>query len=608
MIEQLMIKRCLVAALILFPILVLAEPLPAHEVFQLSTKAFDPNTLLVTWTIKPGYFLYKDRIQFDTQTNQNIHVGPITYPKAQTKTNRQRQQFLIYRDQLQLSLPILNEHSGETLLNVHFQGCSDEGFCYPPEIQSIKLTIDPQLRLTEAVVEESILDSNEQNPAMVERIAPPIRSQPDDSTDFELLFSSKSWLLIMISFFGFGLLLSFTPCVLPMVPVLSGIIVGHGHNISTRKAFLLSLSYVLSMSITYGVVGAAIALLGSNIQILMQSPWTICLFSLIFVLLALSMFNMYELRLPLSWQNALAKITRTQAGGHYLNAALMGCMSTLILSPCVTAPLIGALGYIAQTGDMILGLLALFFLGMGMGTPLLLIGASAGKLLPKAGSWMNAVKALFGVILIGVAIYLLSRLLPAPLTMALWATLFIFVGVYLKPFNRSDTNQDKLKQGLGILSLTYGLFLLYGASAGHINPLLPLQTTPQPISTKTQSELIVVKTVREAQQALADAKGSNTPVMLDFYADWCASCKVIAATTLQNKTIRQTLQHITVIQVDLTPNNTDSHALLNYFHVVAPPTFLFYNADGEALNQLQLVGDVSVNSLLNRLNKIMSKG
>ncbi|MDP3705926.1 MAG: protein-disulfide reductase DsbD [Legionellaceae bacterium] len=601
-----MMKRCLFTLLLLIPLLTLATPLPADEVFQLSTKQQDPNTLLMKWTIKPGYFLYKKRIRIVSQPDSNVQIAPISFPASQEKTNRQGQHFLIYRNQLPLLISTLSNHPGETLIDVHFQGCSDEGFCYPPEVKRVKLTIDSQLALSEVTLEppsyiEQTGGSNEEVFGK-EQAAKPKTTQ---ISNIELLFSSSNWMLVIISFFGFGLLLSFTPCVLPMIPVLSGIIVGHGHTISTRKAFLLSLSYVLSMSITYGAVGAIIALLGSNLQVLMQSPWTLGLFSFVFVLLALSMFNVYELRLPITWQNNLAKITRSQSGGHYLSAALMGCMSTLILSPCVTAPLIGVLSYIAQTGDIILGLFSLFFLGLGMGMPLLLIGTSAGKLLPKAGSWMNAVKTLFGVILLGVAIYLMSRLLPPTATMVLWSSLLIFTGIYLKPFSNAVTNQDKFKQGLGVMLLTYGLFILYGASAGHVNPLFPLRPTEQSNSTNTHMEsTVVVKTIQEAQQALQDAKNDSMPVMLDFYADWCASCKVIAQTTLQDDAVLTQLQRIKIIQADITKNDKNSHALLNYFHVVAPPTFLFYDAKGKALEHLQLVGDISIDVLLDRLKQI----
>lgn len=304
----------------------------------------------------------------------------------------------VYRNHVTIPVGILGNKPGKALVNLHYQGCSDDGFCYAPETQAIQLTIDENLALTGASLDQG----HNTQPAVAEET---------QSEGITKVFSSHNWLLILITFYGFGLLLSFTPCILPMVPVLSGIIVGHGKEITTRKAFFLSLSYVLSMSITYSIIGAVVALLGSNLQVSMQSPWSVGVFSLIFLLLALSMFGFYEFKLPHSWQ---AKIhgSSNQRGGHYLGAAIMGCLSTLILSPCVTAPLIGVLTYIAQTGNIVLGCLTLFVLGLGMGTPLLLIGTSAGKWLPETGSWMNTIKAFFGIIFIAVAIVLISRITP----------------------------------------------------------------------------------------------------------------------------------------------------------------------------------------------------
>lgn len=568
------------------PLLVFADPLPASEVFQFTTKPADPNTLMLNWHIKPGYFLYKNRIHLVEQPNSNLHIGSIPLPTSLTKTDKQGHTYMIYRNQLVLPLAILGQEPGESLLDVHFQGCSDEGFCYPPQTMQIKLSIDDTLGLTSANLEP--LSTN-----------PGLNHQPIAKQDkIDQLFSDNAWPLIILSFFGFGLLLSFTPCVLPMVPVLSGIIVGHGHNISTRKAFLLSLTYVLSMSATYGIVGAVIALMGNNLQIIMQAPWAISLFGLIFVLLALSMFNVYELRLPVSWQSKFATITRSQSSGHYLSAAIMGCMSTLILSPCVTAPMIGALGYIARTGNMFLGLFSLFFLGLGMGTPLLLIGASAGKVLPKAGRWMNDVKAIFGVLLLATAIDLTGRILPPILTMGLWASLLVFCGIYSGALQKANSNQEKFKQGVGIILLVYGLLVLVGASQGNSNPLQPLKPLDQIRNTPT----IIVNTVPEAIEALSAAKGKL--VMLEFYADWCASCKVLEATTLQDSRVTTALHDFIVIKIDLSQNNAKTHELLNYFHVVAPPTFLFYNKLGDELTHLRLVGETSAKTFFERLKQV----
>lgn len=579
--------------LLLFPLLSFASPPPAKDVFQLTTKQIDPNTFSLDWTIKKGFFLYKNRIKLTETPDSNFHLGLIHFPTALKHTDARGKTYIIYRDKLTLPVAILGEKPGEALLSIHYQGCSDDGFCYPPQTEQVKLTIDNQLALTNSTLENTA-------------DAAPSQDSPEPSSEsdkLEKLFSANNWGIIILSFFGFGLLLAFTPCVLPMVPVLSGIIVGHGKDLSTRKAFLLSLSYVLSMSFTYAVVGAIVAMMGSNLQIAMQSPWIISLFSLIFVLLALSMFNFYELRFPVSWQAKLASVTRSHSGGHYAGTAIMGCLSTLILSPCVTAPLIGALGYIAQTGNVTLGSIALFFLSLGMGTPLLLIGTSAGKLLPKAGLWMNAVKSFFGIMLIAVAIYLMERILPGPFTMFLWGSLVVFCGIYMGALTRAESNKGKFSQGLGIILLIYGLLILIGASQGKSNPLQPLANITT-METHKES-MVVVKTLAELQQALMNAVG--TPVMLDFYADWCASCKVMAQTTLQDTKVQTALKNFVVLKVDVTANNAASKALLNHFDVVAPPTFLFFNAEGEELNNLRLVGEISAPIFYNNLNRVLGE-
>jgi thioredoxin:protein disulfide reductase len=581
-------KNYLLLLLIITPLFTFANPPPAEEVFQLTARQMDPNTFTLNWQIKDGFFLYQERIKLDAAAGTNLHLGTIVFPKALQKTNAQGKTYEIYRNELTLPIPVLGVRAGESLITVHYQGCSDDGFCYPPQTQDIKLTINTYLALAQVSLEGS-------------DTALPATDIETTNARIEHLFYSHSWPLIILSFFGFGLLLAFTPCVLPMVPVLSGIIVGHGNNLSTRKAFFLSLSYVLSMSVTYAVVGAVVALMGSNLQIAMQSPWTIGLFSLIFILLALSMFNFYELRLPVSWQAKLAGVTRSQGGGHYLSAAIMGCLSTLILSPCVTAPLIGALGYIAQTGNITLGTLALFFLGLGMGTPLLLIGTSAGKLLPKTGLWMNTVKSFFGILLLAVAIYLLSRVLPGALSMTLWACLLVFSGIYMGALTKATSNHDKFSQALGIIFLVYGLLILIGASRGNTNPLQPLAL---PVAYQRAESAVVVKTVEEIQHALMQAKGK--PVMLDFYADWCASCKVIATTTLQDKQVKAALNNFVVLKVDLTANNAETKALLNRYNVVAPPTFLFFDAAGNELDNLRLVGEVSTSTFFQNLNKTLA--
>ena len=577
-------KYCLFSLLMFSSWFGFANPPPAEAVFQLTTQQTDPNTFMLTWHIEKGFFLYKKSIRLSEQQYTNVHLGHPSFPPALQKTNAQGEAVSIYREQLALAVPVSGQSAGETLLDVHYQGCSDEGFCYPPQQTQIKLTIDKSLSLSDVMVESPKVSADS------------VTTNEHKGDSFDQLFSSKSWILIILGFFSAGLLLAFTPCILPMIPVLSGIIIGHGKNLSTRKAFLLSLSYVLSMSVTYSVIGAGIAFMGSNLQVIMQSTWAIGLFSFVFILLALAMFDVYELRLPLALQNKLARLTRNSSGGHYLNAGIMGCLSILILSPCVTAPLIGALTYIAHEGSVTLGMLSLFFLSLGMGTPLLLIGTSAGKLLPKAGHWMNTVKAFFGVMLLAVAIYLLERLLPSPITMGLWGSLLIFSGVYLNALSHAQSKQEKFSQGAGLILLFYGFLILIGASQGHGNPLQPLAS----ITAKTvqESPKNIAKTIPELNAMQALAKLGGKPVILDFYADWCESCKVISSTILTEPRVQKALKDFTLITVDLSANNNATKALLKRFRVVAPPTFIFFDSEGNVLENLRLVGEITGTTLM----------
>ncbi|KTD74759.1 protein-disulfide reductase DsbD [Legionella waltersii] len=579
----------LVILLGFFSFIAKADPLPASEVFKVNVQKVDPNTISIHWDVLPNYFLYSDRIKLSAAPESNVQLGNLRFPPTLTKTDKLGKTYTIYRNQLVLPVGILGIDPGETLLNLRFQGCSDDGFCYPPEIKQIKVAINNKLSISQVSIETPSAEPESfQNKTESESIAD--------------VFINHGWLMILLIFYGFGLLLSFTPCILPMVPVLSGIIVGHGKNATTKRAFFLSLSYVLSMSVTYAIIGAVVALLGANLQISMQSPWAIGAFSLLFVLLAISMFGFYEFKLPDSWQTKIAGSSREQRGGHYLGAAIMGCLSTLILSPCVTAPLIGVLTYIAQTGNVLMGSITLFILSLGMGTPLLVIGTSAGKWLPESGSWMNAVKAFFGILLLAVAIYLLERIIPIGLSMGLWACLLIFSGIYAGALTATNSNSEKFMQGIGIVLFSYGLLILVGAAMGATNPLQPLarlQMENRAISEPTPNKS---QTVQSVDESIKLAYGR--PVMLDFYADWCASCKIIENTTFKDPRVVRILNLLKVIKVDVTENSKANQKLMQHFKVVAPPTFVFYNAQGQELKELKLVGDLSAEEFLKTVSQI----
>ncbi len=563
--------------------------LPASEVFQLKAEKVDPNTLSLTWKIQPGYYLYKDWVLVTPSSDKTLELGDVRFPESQTKTDKLGHTNSIYKDQLTLPIYVLGKKAGKTKLNLSYQGCSENGFCYPPEKQVIQLSIDDQLDLSEISVGNQV--HSQTNPKVTQ-----------NSDNIGRIFTSHHWPVIFIIFFGLGLLLSFTPCILPMIPVLSGIIVGHGKDVTTKKAFLLSLSYVLSMSLTYAIVGAIVALLGANVQISMQSPWTISIFSFIFILLALSMFGYYEFKLPTSWQSENRRVQSQTKRRSLCGRGHHGLSVTLILSPCVTAPLIGVLTYIAQTGNVLLGSLTLFILSLGMGAPLLLIGTSAGKWLPEVGPWMNGVKAFFGIMLLAVSIYLMSRILPSSITMGLWAILLIFSGIFSGALTHSVTHEEKFYQGIGIVTLGYGLLILIGLSMGGTNPLLPLanaqaQNTVRPVQVINQPT-----NLKEVLKAIAKAHGK--PVLLDFYADWCTSCKFMEATTFKDEGVQKALKQFKVIKLDITANGEQEQELLKHFKVIAPPTFIFFDSKGEPLEQLRITGETSAEELLQTLDGI----
>jgi thiol:disulfide interchange protein DsbD len=400
--------------------------------------------------------------------------------------------------------------------------------------------------------------------------------------------------LAIPAFFGFGLLLAFTPCVFPMIPILSSLIAGQGATLTRRRAIWLSLTYVLAMAATYTVAGVLAALLGQNIQAWFQNPWVISAFSGLFVLLALSMFGLYDLQLPAYLQHWLAERSNRQRGGHHTSVAVMGFLSALIVGPCVAPPLIGALTFIAVTGDVALGAAALFALSLGMGAPLLIIGASTGHWLPRAGHWMERIKSVFGVLLLVVALGLLERILPAAVSMVLWATLLIVIATYmgaLQPVVHGAPAWRTLVKGLGLVLLIYGVLLLVGMAAGGRDPLQPLRgigLIANATSAAPPLSFQRVKTVTDVDLVLRAADGR--PIMLDFYADWCASCKQLERETFTDPKVRAALAGMVALRADVTANDEADQALLKRFGIVGPPALLFFGPDGQERREHRIVG------------------
>ena len=430
---------------------------------------------------------------------------------------------------------------------------------------------------------------------------------PEQDRVAAALMSGNRW-LVVLSLFGAGLLLTFTPCVLPMVPILTSIIVGRGEALgdgaaSTRRAFALSLVYVVAMALTYTVAGVLAGLFGANLAAAFQDPWIVSAFALVFVLLALSMFGFYELQMPASWQAGLAALSHRQRGGTWAGVAAMGSLSALIVGPCVAAPLAGVLIYIGQTGDPVLGGVALFALGMGMGVPLIVAGVSAGRLLPKAGAWMNAVKAVFGVMLLAVAIYLLERVVPESVALLLWAALFIVCAIYmgaLDSLTPASGGWRRLWKGTGLVMLVYGVLVMVGVAGGGGDLFRPLKGVALVSGEGAERELEFrrVKGIDGLNAELAPAAARGQVVMFDYYADWCVSCKEMERFTFSDPAVQAALANVLLLQTDVTRNDTRDRALLAEFGLFGPPAIQFFGPDGRERRELRVVGYMDADDFL----------
>lgn len=572
-------------------------PLPADQAFVFNAKIGDNQTLLLNWHITPGYYLYRDRFSFELTAPANAKIGSVQLPAGIAKQDDILGNYQIYEGDVTIPVVIKNAQGQPITLTMHYQGCSEYGFCYPP----IKKTIRMALVQTQTVPVPTT--------TIVKPAAVPVIKVTKQLTPFTELLASHHYAAIVFSFICFGLLLSFTPCVLPMVPILASIIVGQRQTITTLKAFTLSLTYVLSMAITYAVLGLLAGLAGSYVQAAMQNPWVIGIFCTLFVLLALSMFDCYELRLPSRMQEGIMNASNRQQGGTYIGVAIMGCLATLILSPCVSAPLVGVLAYISQTGNATLGGLSLFAMGIGMGIPLLFIGTTGGAYLPKAGPWMQAIKATFGFILLGLAVYLLARIIPGPVALALWGILLFFAGLYLGALECAPkADWQRFWKGIGLLSVLYGTVLLFGALQSNADPLQPLtwrsvNTTPS--SSSVTVAIQRVKGLANLQNALQQAVAQHKSVMVDFYADWCADCKEMERSTFSDPQVQSALKDVVWLQADITANDADDTALEQYFNVTAPPTILFFNNRGQEIATQRIYGAKNATDFLRILQEVI---
>ena len=547
------------------------ELLPAGEAFSLAAERQADATVVLHWSIAPDYYLYRDRSEFTLVDGGDARLGEPRFASARTKQDPFFGEVAVYYGEASVRLPIEGEPADGARLKVTYQGCNEPvGVCYPPIDRTIALaSIEPASAAAGAGATGS--GGSEQG-----RIAAAMAER-------------ATWLTAVV-FVGFGLLLTFTPCVLPMVPILAGVISGDRERVHGPRGAGLASLFVLAMALTYAAIGVLVGLTGASIQAWFQQPWVIAIFAGVFVLLALASFGLFELQVPAALRHAVERRTRG-LGGSFTGAAVLGATSAIIVTPCVTPPLIGALIYIADTGDPVTGGTALFALGIGMGAPLIVAAGFAGHLLPRAGPWMQRVRAAFGVLLLGLAIWLLQRVVPMPVAMALWAVLLIVSGVQLGALAPANAGWPRLWKGVGTVAVLYGAILLVGAAGGGQSLLQPLRGVVG--GSGDAATTVSFRPVDDAgalRRALAEASRNDRPVMLDVYADWCIACKELEAFTFPDPRVRAALDDAVLLRADVTANDAGDRALLERFDLYGPPAVLFFGPDGVERRGFRVVG------------------
>ncbi|AXK48152.1 thiol:disulfide interchange protein [Aliarcobacter trophiarum LMG 25534] len=563
--------------------------LEPEEAFKVKFEEKE-DSLAIKLELGKDIYLYDDKIQINITKPKKIELREeITLPKPVEYDG-----FIVQLDDLDIKVPydLLKSKidSNKFEVELKFQGCSKAGLCYAPMSEKKVVFFDASLKeepKNEVVLKE---DKKEENIFKNEAL--------NETDSIAATFKDSSFLLVIATFFGFGLLLSFTPCVFPMIPILSSIIVKASQNetMSAKKGFLMSFVYVFAMSFAYSLAGIIAGVFGANLQASLQNPYVLVVFAFVFIALAFSMFGYFEIRLPASLQTKINKTTDGKEKQGMLGIAIMGFLSALIVGPCVAPPLAGALVYIGQTGDAILGGVALFVMSLGMGVPLLLIGLGAGKFMPKPGGWMESVTKIFGIIMLGVAIWLLDRVINPTVTMYLWAFLFIAFGVYLKIYTHI------IVKSISKVLMILGAILLVGAVSGATNPLKPLEkfTNGVAVTQKNELNFTYIKNISELEDALAK---SSKPVILDFWASWCVSCKELDEITFKDAEVINKLQNFTLLKVDVTDNTKEDKDIQKRFGVVGPPAIVFWDKDKNEVKSAKIVGYKNPKEFLDIVNK-----
>lgn len=535
-------------------------PLHAAEAFAISTHA-NVGRVDVQFEIAKGYYLYRHKLAFKLQKGADATIGQFKLPKGIWRTDPFFGKQQVYTGQLNFSVPIEGPASHNAHLTIHYQGCSNT-LCYPPQNTVVKLLSDPT-------------------------------AKPSKQANNRSLFSGKPVLFSLLILFATGILLAFTPCVLPMVPILSGIILGQ-KNRSMTRGLTLSLSYVLGMAITYAILGYIITKIGASFQAAVQSPGVIIAISILFTVLAISMFGFFNLQLPLFIRHKVMLADQKLKGGTVISTFIMGILSTLVISPCTSAPLIGVLSFMIQTGDTTLGALSLFVMALGMGAPLILISVGLGKWLPKTGAWMQKVRVFVGVLMLCVAIYLLSRIMSMSIILILSGAVAVIYAVYLGTYRKAKSNLARFCRGIGIVMTLYGAALVVGGLMGNNSFIKPLSVHHN--VKKAHGHFIVVKSLSALQQQLQLARQNHQRAVIDFYANWCVECRKLATFVFPNPKVLHALKPYRLIQVDVTESNPTSQKVMRHYQIIGLPTLIFIGNQGHEFKRLY--GDISAEHLI----------
>ena len=579
------------------PALAQGDLLQPEEAFRPSAEAVGSDRVRVTWDIAEGYYLYRDKLGLKVVEPKGVALKGLDIPPGKKKYDPVFEKELrIFRQEASVEALLQREGDGAqpVTVEVSYQGCADQGVCYPPQTKNLKVSLP--------VAQAPATPGGDGGTGAAEPQGP-----VSEQGQFAQALESGGLIALGI-FFLAGLGLAFTPCVFPMIPILSGIIVGQGGGeggtgMTKTRAFSLSLAYVLGVAVTYAVLGVIAGATGAAIQAALQNPWVLGAFAAVFVALALSMFGFFDIQLPASLQTRIQESQQNMGRGSLLGTLVMGVLSALIVGPCVAPPLAGALLYIGQTGDMVLGGTSLFTMSLGMGVPLLVVGTTAGSVMPRAGGWMNAVKYVFGVLLLGVAIYLVSRIVPYAVTLFLWGVLLVVSGIYLGALDRLEAGVSgwrRLWKGAGVVLLVLGTLELVGSVSGGEDPLNPLEGV-------TASRVVAggdgparaegldferVGSLKALRSAVDAAASQGRPVMLDFYADWCVECVRYERSTFESPRVARVLEanDVKLLQVDVTKQSKADKKLQRHFGIIGPPAIMFFSERGRELKASRVAG------------------